>query len=211
MLTFIPEEIVRYCAAHTSPESPLYQKLAAETEEKTDMPQMQVGHVEGVFLKVLTRSLGARRALEIGTFTGYSTLMIAEGLAGGGEVITCDIDRRAANIAQKYWNQSPHGKKITFKFGRALDTLETIEGPIDFVFIDADKTNYIRYWDACVPKVRTGGIIVADNVLWSGRVLDPKEPDDRALAAFNEHARRDDRVDLVMLPVRDGLSIACRR
>ena len=211
MISFVPENIQAYADAHSSPEATLYQELAAETRASTTQPQMMVGHGEGLLLKLIVRMIAARRVLEIGTFTGYSALAMAEGLPDGGEIVTCDIDPKATAIATKYWNRSPHGKKIVLRLGPALDTIAGLTGAIDLVFIDADKTNYIHYWDACLPKVRAGGVILADNVLWSGEVLAPKEADALALAAFNEHIARDPRVDHVMLPIRDGITIAVKR
>ena len=211
MISFIPEDIQAYADAHSSPEATLYQELAAETRAATTQPQMMVGHGEGLLLKLLVRMTSARRVLEIGTFTGYSALAMAEGLPDGGEIVTCDIDPKATAIATKYWNRSPHGKKIVLRLGPALDTIAGLTGAIDLVFIDADKTNYTRYWDACLPKVRAGGVILADNVLWSGEVLAPKEADALALAAFNEHIARDPRVEHVMLPIRDGITVAVKR
>jgi caffeoyl-CoA O-methyltransferase len=137
--------------------------------------------------------------------------MMAEGLGDDGQLITCEIDSRSAAMAREYWAQSPHGGKITLALGNALETLETLEGPFDLVFIDADKQSYVAYWEACVPLVRSGGLILVDNVLWSGRVLDPKEPDDHALVAFNRHVREDSRVETVMLTIRDGITMACKR
>jgi caffeoyl-CoA O-methyltransferase len=154
---------------------------------------------------------GAKRVLEIGTFTGYSALAMAEGLPEGGTIVTCDIDPKATAIARSFWARSPHGSKIVLKLAPALDTIATLAEPIDLVFIDADKQNYVRYWDACVPKVRSGGVLLADNVLWSGAVLDPKTDDDRALARFNEHVLRDASVERVMLPIRDGITVAVKR
>ena len=211
MISFIPEVIQAYADAHSSPEAMLFKELAAETRAATTLPQMMVGHGEGLLLKLLVRMLSARRVLEIGTFTGYSALAMAEGLPDDGELITCDVDPKATAIATKYWNRSPHGKKIALRLGPALDTLAGLTGPIDLVFIDADKQNYARYWDACLPKVRPGGAIVADNVLWSGEVLAPKDADARALAEFNEHIARDPRVEHVMLPIRDGITVAVKR
>lgn len=211
MISFIPENIDAYATAHSTPESALFAELAAVTRARTTMPQMMVGHTEGLLLKFLVRVSGAKHVLEIGTFTGYSTLSMAEGLRDDGSIVTCDIDPAATAIAQSFWDRSPHGKKIALKLAPALDTIATLAGPIDLVFIDADKTNYVRYWDACVPKMRSGGMLVTDNVLWSGRVLDPKETDDHALAAFNEHVLRDTRVELVMLPIRDGITLAVKR
>ena len=211
MLSFVPEEIERYCETHTSPEPPVFAALAKETRAKTDMPQMQVGHVQGTFLKCLVRATGARKVVEIGTFTGYSSLMMAEGLPDDGELITLDIDPQATAIARAHWDRSPHGNKITLKLGRAADSLKEIDEPIDFVFIDADKQSYIGYWDAVVPKVKSGGLIVVDNVLWSGDVLDPKDDEARALVAFNRHVLEDDRVEHAMLTIRDGVTVACKR
>jgi caffeoyl-CoA O-methyltransferase len=211
MMSFIPEEILAYTEAHTSPPSRLLDDLAARTRDKTTQPEMLVGGVEGAFLRLLVRVLDARRVLEIGTFTGYSALMMAEGMRDGGEVITCEIDRKTAEIAREYWAQSEHGGKIRLEMGNAVETLTRLEGPFDLVFIDADKGNYIAYWERCVPLVRRAGLLLADNVLWSGRVLDPKEADDHALVAFNRHVRDDVRVEAVMLTIRDGITMACKR
>jgi caffeoyl-CoA O-methyltransferase len=157
VISFVPENIQAYADAHSSPEATLYKELAAETRAATTLPQMMVGHGEGLLLKLLVRMTSARRVLEIGTFTGYSALAMAEGLPDDGQIVTCDIDPKVTAIATKYWSRSPHGKKIVLRLGPALDTLAGLAGPIDLVFIDADKTNYARYWDACLPKVRAGG------------------------------------------------------
>ncbi|HEX6790001.1 MAG TPA: O-methyltransferase [Candidatus Krumholzibacteria bacterium] len=210
MASFVPENIEHYAEALSAPEPELLAELARETRATQKDPQMMVGHIEGTLLAVLVRLCGARRVLEIGTFTGYSALCIASGLPDNGELITCDIDEKATALARRYWDRSPHGRKIKLCLAPAVETIATLEGPIDFVFIDADKPGYVRYWDAVLPIVRPGGAIVADNVLWSGRVLEPKEANDRALAAFNDHVRRDPRVRHVMLPVRDGITIAVK-
>jgi caffeoyl-CoA O-methyltransferase len=200
-----------YAAAHSTDESPLLRELARETRAKTKLPQMLVGHLEGAFLRSLVRISRAKRVLEIGTFTGYSALAMAEGLGPAGRLITCDIDSGSTAIARKFWARSPHGKKIQLKLGLALDTLKQLKGPFDLVFIDADKENYQNYWEACLPLVRSGGLLVADNVLWSGRVLKPKDYTDRAIARFNNFIRRDPRVQTVMLTVRDGLTLALKK
>src|SRR5262249_31480358 len=163
------------------------------TREGQKDPQMMVGNSEGLLLRLLVKMSGARRVLEVGTYTGYSALAMASGLPDDGELITCDISQKATAVAQKYWAKSPHGKKIRLVLGPASDTIAALEGPLDFVFIDADKLNYVRYWEAALPLVRKGGVIVADNVLWSGRVLDPKTDDDRAIVAFNAHVKNDAR------------------
>ena len=211
MLTLVPEAIERYAATNSPEESTLLQELVAETHAKTDAPQMQVGRLEGAFLRMMVRLSGARRILELGTFTGYSSLVMAEGLPDDGELITCDIDATNTAIARKYWALASHGKKITFKLGPALDTLKTLAGPFDLVFIDADKVNYAKYWDACVPMVRKGGAILADNTLWNGGVVNPKDDGDRVMAAFNEHVKADSRVEAVMVTIRDGVTVAIKR
>ncbi len=133
---------------------------------------------------------------------------MAEGLPDDGKLITCDIDPETTQIAKKYWSRSPHGKKIELKLGQALETLKTIEGLFDLVFIDADKVNYINYWELCLPKIRPGGLLVIDNVLWSGSVLKPEDETERAIDEFNKHICNDKRVEVVMLPIRDGVTLA---
>ena len=211
MIPLVSEAIQNYADAHSSPEPELFQELAKETRATQKDPQMMVGHSEGLLLRLLVMLSRARRVLEIGTFTGYSALAMATALPADGELITCDVDAKSTALAQKYWAKSPHGKKIRLELAPASDTLATLRGPVDFVFIDADKPNYVKYWEAVLPLVRPGGVIVADNVLWSGRVLDPKEDTDRAIAAFNVHVKKDQRVDLVMLPIRDGVTVAIKR
>lgn len=207
MIPIIDKKIEAYAVRHSTPESVLFKNLVKETFARTSLPQMQVGHLEGSFLKLLAQISRAKTVLEIGTFTGYSALAMAEGLPPGGRVITCDIDPAATQIAKKYWAKSPHGKKIELKIGPALETIPKLKGPFDMVFIDADKMNYIRYWELCVPKVRKGGVLLADNVLWSGRVLNPQEESDHAIARFNEHVLKDKRVEVLMLPLRDGITV----
>ena len=207
-MPFISDEIEAYADARSTPESALCRELAEETRAKATNPQMMIGNTEGLFLRALVRATGARRVLEIGTFTGYSALAMAGGLPEDGKLITCDIDPESTAIARAFWARSPYGARIELRLGPALDTIGGLDGPFDLAFIDADKGGYIDYWEAIVPIVRKGGVIVADNVLWSGRVLDPQEPDDKALAAFNKHVAADERVEQVMLPVRDGITVA---
>lgn len=207
----VPEEIERWAESHTEAVDPLFEELREETQRTMDQPQMQVGRVEGTFLKMLVSLSGARRALEIGMFTGYSGLMIAAGLPDDGELVTCDVDPKAEAVARRYFARSPHGRKIRIRMGPALETIRSLSGPLDFVFIDADKANYSNYYEAVVPLLRAGGLIVADNVLWSGKVLDPKEPSDHAIVAFDDLVARDPRVEKVLLTVRDGMLLARRR
>ena len=211
MPDILPAEIDAYAESHTSNPATIFDELAAETRDKMQMYIMQVGKVEGAFLKLLTKITQAKRVLEIGTFTGYSALCFAEGLHADGKVITCDIDPEATEMAKRYWAKSPHGGKIELRLGPALDTIPTLEGPFDLAFIDADKPNYINYWEAILPKLRTGGLIVVDNVLWSGRVVNPQDELDRAVHQFNEHAIKDARIESVMLTVRDGITLARKK
>lgn len=208
MISVISGAIEEYVSHHTSPEPKVLTQLVRETYANAAHPQMQVGHVEGAFLKFLVRVSRAKRVLEIGTYTGYSALAMAEALPIDGRIITCDIDPECTKIAKNSWSQSPHGAKITLKLGPALQTLESLQGSFDMVFVDADKENYIKYWEACLPKLFQGGLMVVDNVLWSGRVLKPKEATDRAIVAFNNHVMKDPRVELIMLTIRDGITLA---
>lgn len=210
-MELIPPEIDTYVKAHASAEEPLLAELTRETWADAHCPQMQTGHVEGSLLYLLVRLLNARRVLEIGTFTGYSSLCMARGMPEDGRIITCDIDPVATAMARRYWAQNPHGGKIELCLAPALETIATLSEPLDLVFIDADKEHYPQYWEAVVPKVRPGGLIVADNVLWSGKVLDPKEPSDLAIVAFNQLVQADPRVEAVMLTVRDGVTIARKK
>jgi caffeoyl-CoA O-methyltransferase len=211
MINFVNEDILNYADQFSSPEPELFAELARETRATQKDPQMMVGHGEGLLLRLLVKLSGARRLLEIGTFTGYSTLAMAMALPADGELITCDIDPVATTVARKYWAKSPHGKKIHLKLAPASDTIPSLTGPFDLVFIDADKPGYIKYWEAALPLVREGGVIIADNVLWSGRVLEPKDDSTRAIAAFNAHVQGDARVEHVMLPIRDGITVAVKR
>ena len=211
MERFINEAVEQFAHDHTKPESDLYLRLRDETYATMRSPQMQVGRIEGRFLKMLVRLTGARRILEIGMFTGYSALMMAEGLPEDGHLITCDVDPKAEAIAQRYFNESPDGHKIEIRMGPALETIRSVNGPIDMVFIDADKTNYSNYYEAVMPLVSPGGLIVADNVLWSGRVLNPQSDDDHAIVAFDKLVQSDPRVENVCLTVRDGMMLAWKR
>jgi caffeoyl-CoA O-methyltransferase len=211
MEAFINEAVEQFAHDHTEPESDLFLRLRDETYRDMNCPQMQVGRIEGRFLKMLVRLTGARRVLEIGMFTGYSALMMAEGLPEDGKIITCDVDPKAEAIASRYFAESPYGHKIEIRMGPALDTVKTLSGPLDMVFIDADKGNYSNYYEAVLPLVKAGGLIVADNVLWSGRVLHPESPDDHAIVAFDNLVQSDPRVENVCLTVRDGMMLAWKK
>lgn len=211
-MNIVAKEIEAYAAQLCTPESDLFQALKRETYEKTSVPQMQVGRIEGSFLRLLARAVGAKRVLEIGTFTGYSTLCLAEGVCEGGEVITCDIDPEATRIAQAFWAKSPHGKKIHLRLGRAQDTLASLSGELDLAFIDADKQGYPAYWEMIAPRIRVGGMIVIDNTLWGGSVLDA-QPDEetRAIQRACQLAARDPRFETSLLTVRDGMLLAIKK
>jgi caffeoyl-CoA O-methyltransferase len=210
-MRFIDEAVEQFAHDHTKAESDLFRRLREETFREMQSPQMQVGRIEGQFLKMLVRLTGARRVLEVGMFTGYSALMMAEGLPDDGHLITCDVNPQAEAIARRYFAESKHGHKIEIRMGPALDTIKTLAGPLDLVFIDADKTNYLNYYEAVMELVRPGGLIVADNVLWSGEVLNPQDDAARAIVAFDERVQQDSRVENVCLTVRDGMMLAWKR
>lgn len=211
MLTLVLDTIENYALAHTSSESQVLRALSKETLTKYRLPQMSIGHIEGAFLRFLVKITKAKNILEIGTFTGYSALAMAEGLPDDGELITLDINPKTTDTGRLYWDKSIHGKKIKLIIGPAQETLKKLQGPFDIVFIDADKVNYIDYWEECLPKVRSGGCIIADNVLWQGRVLNPKDDNSFALDAFNKYVLSDIRVEVVMLTIRDGLTLAYKK
>ena len=211
MERIVPQPVEAYAVAHTTPVPAAYEALREETFSSTDAPQMQVGPLEGRLLTLLARMTPGKLAVEVGTFTGYSGLCIAEGLAEDGRLVTCDVNPETTAIAKKYWAKVPWGARIESRLGPALETLADLEGPIDLVFIDADKTNYSAYWELLVPKVRSGGLIVVDNVLWSGKVLEPESESDHAICALNDRAAADDRVEQVLLTVRDGVLVARKK
>ncbi len=210
MELLIAPALDHYIQQHTRQRPELYDELREVTHAQTTAPQMQVGRVEGTFLKMLVGLMGARRVLEIGTFTGYSALSMAEALPEDGELVTCDIDPETTRIAREFWARAPWGKKITLKLGDARETLRTLPAsePFDLAFIDADKSGYLEYYEAILPILRPGGLVVADNTLWSGKVLDPQTKDDHAIVRFNDHVNRDPRVENVLLSVRDGMMLA---
>ncbi len=211
MAFVIDEQLEQYAEAHTTAASALLQELAAETRATMSSPQMLTGAIEGRFLELLVSGIGARRVLEIGTFTGYSALSMAEALPEGGRIDSCDIEPAHVEVARRYIARSPHAEKITIHLGPALETISGLEGEFDFVFIDADKGNYDNYYEAVLPRLSERGLIAIDNTLWSGRVLDPPDDDSRAIAALNDKLVADERVVCVQLTVRDGVTLARRR
>ena len=206
-------DIEDYAAASTTPEPDLLQQVARETEALGERSRMLTGRLEGRLLNFLVGLLQPQQVLEVGCFTGYSALSMAEALPEGGRLYTCEISREHADIAQRNFDRSPYGDRIELCFGPALDTIATLDGPFGFVFIDADKANYPAYYDAVLPRLAEGGIIAFDNVLWSGRVLDDEDDteDTTAIRALNAQLVQDERVEVVMLTVRDGLTLVRRR
>jgi caffeoyl-CoA O-methyltransferase len=207
MIELRPIGIENYVERHSKPMSMVHEKLWLETYRKTSSPEKMVGPIEAQFLKMLALMTGARRILEIGMFTGYSALALAEALPRDGRVVTCEINAEIAEIAKRYFLQSPHGGKIEVKQGPALASLKVITGPFDLCFIDADKENYGQYYDQCIEMVRPKGIIVLDNMLRGGNVLKPADSGAEAIDALNKRIRNDARVENVLLPVRDGIML----
>jgi caffeoyl-CoA O-methyltransferase len=208
----VPNEIEAYAEAHTTQPTELLGALAEETELTLRSPQMLTGTVEGRFLELLVYALGARRVLELGTYSGYSALSMAAGLPEGGHIDTCEADETHAEVARRYIGKSPYADRITVHLGPALETIEKLEGEFDFVFIDADKENYGNYYEALLPRLADGGLMAIDNTLWSGRVLDADDDSEgtRAIREINDRIATDPRVTAVMLSVRDGVTLVRR-
>jgi caffeoyl-CoA O-methyltransferase len=212
-MSFIVEpRVEEYAEAHSSPDGELFERLAAETREKSEAPQMMVGLLEGRFLGALVRSTGAKRILELGTFTGYSSISMALALPSDGRLITCDVNDETTEIARRYAQEAGVADKIEYRTGPGLDTIAQLDGEFDLVFIDADKPNYLNYYEATLPLLARGGLMILDNTLWSGRVADPEEDDEntRAIREVNDHILADPRVDNVLLTVRDGMNLVWR-
>jgi caffeoyl-CoA O-methyltransferase len=212
-MTFIvPEDLERYAEEHTTPHPELLQRLARETQDTLERPQMLTGTIEGRFLEFLVYMTGARRILELGTYSGYSSISMAAALPAGGHIDTCEVQERHAEVARRYVEEAGYSDRISIHMGPALETIARLEGEFDFVFIDADKENYVNYYEAVLPRLSERGLIAADNTLWSGRVLDESDQSEGTVAirAFNDHVRDDDRVDCVMLSVRDGVTLIRR-
>jgi caffeoyl-CoA O-methyltransferase len=212
-MSFIVDAAVeKYAEEHSAPNGELFERLAAETRETSEAPQMMVGLLEGQFLGALVRSTRARRILELGTFTGYSSISMALELSADGELITCDVNEETTEIARRYAQEAGVADKIDYRLGPALDTVAQLDGEFDVVFIDADKPNYMNYYEATLPKLSQNGFMILDNTLWSGRVADPNEDDEntRAIRAVNDRVGDDPRVRNVLLTVRDGMNLVWR-
>jgi caffeoyl-CoA O-methyltransferase len=209
----VPDDNDAYPEAHTTPPPQLLAELAHETKATLSSRQMLTGTVEGRFLEQLVSALQARRVLELGTYSGYSSLSMAAALPEGGHIDTCEVSEEHAAVAQRYIDRSPYADRITIHLGPALETIERLGGEWDFVFIDADKENYANYYDALLPRLAPAALMAIDNTLWSGRVLDPADDSapTRAIRALNDRIATDDRVVAVQLTVRDGVTLVRRR
>jgi caffeoyl-CoA O-methyltransferase len=212
MITLVDPTVEAYAEAHTTAPPGYLEALAEETRATLRGPQMMVGRMEGRFLELLVFGTGAVSILEIGTFSGYSSLSMAAGLAPGGTIVTCEIDPVHAEVARRHIASSPYADRIEVRVGPALATIATLSGPFDLVFIDADKESYLAYYEAVLAKLAPRGLIVADNTLWSGRVLDPEDAsvDTQAIRAFNDQLANDPRVVAVQTTVRDGVTLIRR-
>jgi predicted O-methyltransferase YrrM len=205
-MEFLPDDIADYIEAHTSQESDLLKKINRETHAKVMMPRMLSGQLQGRYLSMISHLLKPATILEIGTYTGYSAICLAEGLAEDGKLTTIDINEELETRVRDYFQQAGLSEKIDYRIGNALTIIPTINQQFDLVFIDADKENYSKYYDLVFDKVKVGGVILADNVLWSGKVTKPKpDKDTRALLEFNAKVTTDNRVENVLLPLRDGI------
>ncbi|MDZ4665737.1 MAG: O-methyltransferase [Bacteroidota bacterium] len=209
-MDFIVETIQAYSEAHTAQESDLLKKLNRETNLKVGQPRMLSGHLQGRILSFLSKLMQPEFIMEIGTYTGYSALCLAEGLKPSGKLLTIDPNEETNIFAKRYFESSPYSKQIELVKAQALDIIPKIEKAIDLVFIDADKKNYLNYYIAVIDKVRAGGLIIADNVLWSGKILEDvlkMDAETKLIHEFNEFVNKDERVENLLLPVRDGLML----
>jgi caffeoyl-CoA O-methyltransferase len=203
-----------YLLAHSEPADEVLRDLHEETHrELGGRAVMQISHDEGELLTMLVRLIGAKQAVEVGTFTGYSSICIARGLSDDGHLLCCDVSEDYTAVARRYWERAGVSERISLRIAPAVETLRSLpaEPHLDFAFIDADKTGYASYVEEILPRLRSGGLMVLDNMLRDGRVLAPEDDDDRAIHALNEALLADDRVDVVVLPVRDGVSLARKR
>ena len=212
MSFIVPEEIEQYAEAHTTAPTELLHRLAEETKATLERPTMLTGTIEGRLLELLVFGLGARRVLELGTYSGYSAISMAAALPPGGHIDTCEVDETHAAVAKRYIEEAGYADRITIHLGPALETIARIEGDFDFVFIDADKVNYMAYYEALLPRIADGGLMAIDNTLWSGRVLETEQDEStKAIVELNDHIAADDRVVAVQLSVRDGVTLVRRR
>ena len=211
-MNFISNKLQQYIDDHSMVESDLLKALDRETHQKVLQPRMLSGSYQGRLLALLAKMIQPKKILEVGTYTGYATLCMAEGLATGGSIDTIDYNEELSDIQGRYFDQSPYRSQIVQHLGEAKDVIKTLTGPYDLVFLDADKENYPHYFDLVINKLETGGVILSDNVLWSGKVLE-KATDEAtsALQEYNHKINTDARVETIILPIRDGLTITRKR
>ncbi|NGP88073.1 O-methyltransferase [Fodinibius halophilus] len=205
------QAVERYAIEHTSEDSPIIQELIRASEEDLEHTDMLSGRQVGRLLAILIKVSGARRVLEVGTFTGYSALTMAEALPDNGELFTCEYNKRYENIARTFFEKSKDGHKISLLMGKALDTIPTISGSFDFVFLDADKINYPNYYEMILPRLAAGGLLVIDNVLWGGEVIARESEKATAIDRLSKMIRDDKSVEQLMLTVRDGVTVVRKK
>ena len=208
---FIKEDIEDYIVAHSEDEPELLQQLNRETYQKILQPRMLSGHYQGRILSMISKLINPKNILEIGTYTGYSALCLAEGMQISGVLHTIDINEELVAFQSKYFDKSDYGNQITQHLGNALEIIPNIKESFDLIFIDSDKENYPNYFNCVIDKLNTGGIILSDNVLWSGKIIEPLQADDiatKALLEYNKLLKEDKRIETIILPIRDGLSIS---
>ena len=213
-MQFIPKELDDYVVKHSQDEPKLLQQLNRETYQKILQPRMLCGHFQGRILSMISKLVNPKNILEIGTYTGYSALCLAEGIKTDGELHTIDIDEELYEFQRKYFDKSEFGHQIYQHLGNALEIIPKLDITFDLVFIDADKENYSNYFNCVIDKLNAGGIILSDNVLWSGKVIEALQPNDtstKALIEYNTLLKNDNRVETVMLPIRDGLTISRKK
>lgn len=212
-MNFISPELEQYAGNYTSPESELLARINRETHLEVLQPRMLSGHLQGRVLSLFSRLLQPKRILEIGTYTGYSALCLAEGLAVDGTLITIDVNEELQARVQSYFNDSAYKNHIEYHIGDAMELIPTFPEMWDLVFIDADKKNYLNYYELVIERMNPGGIILADNILWSGKVIDPSATDRETeiLRRYNEVIHADDRVENILLPIRDGIMVARKK
>lgn len=210
-MDFLPEKLSDYVENHSQPEPELLQKLNRETHQKIVQPRMLSGHLQGRVLSLISKLANPKYILEVGTYTGYSALCLAEGMQKTGEIHTIDINEELKTLQRKYFDLSEYGSRIFQHTGNALEIIPGFEKKFDLAFIDADKENYCNYFEMIVPKMNPGGLILTDNVLWSGKVIEPLKADDidtKGILEFNKLANSDKRVESILLPVRDGVMVS---
>jgi caffeoyl-CoA O-methyltransferase len=208
----VDEGVERYAEEHSTPDPDFFRRLEEETRAISEWPQMMVGPLEGPFLGWLVWLSGAKRILEIGTFTGYSSISMALNMPPDGQIVSLDVNEETTAVARRYAEEAGVDDRIDYRVGMAIEELNRLEGPFDLVFIDADKESYVDYYENVLPKLSERGFIVADNVLWSGRVVeDGGDQSTQAIKRFNDHVAADERVEYLMLTVRDGMTLIRRR